>query len=298
MDIALNIDKNYVKYCAILICSIKKHNENACYHILHNDLTLEDQEEIMLHSGAGRKIIFYHVDSTKFEKLPKSQQWPEAIYYRLLIANIINKEVNKVLYLDCDILVRGSLNELFAIDMEGVGLAAVEDVLSPLAPMLENINCSPDYGYFNSGVMLINTAYWRDRKVLEDIFDFINKNVSILQHPDQDALNAIFSGKWMKLNYRWNFLRSYQNLYYDHTHMLSDYNLETKNYPVIIHFSGVKPWSPKSRSIFKFQYHEAMKVAKYEELVPKPTLLDRLEYVIIRSLDKTNIKKFRINYFL
>jgi lipopolysaccharide biosynthesis glycosyltransferase len=80
--------------------------------------------------------------------------------------------------------------------------------------------------------------------------------------------------------------------------MLSDYNLETKNYPVIIHFSGVKPWSPKSRTIFKFQYHEAMKVAKYEELVPKPTLLDRLEYVIIKSLDKSNIKKFRINYFL
>lgn len=301
INIAFNIDSKYVPFCRVLIQSILNYNSNVSFHILHSDLKSDHIEELnqsVINADINSLISFYHIDDNQFSHMPKSSQWPTTIYYRLMIANFLSNEIEKVLYLDCDILVRGSLEPLFDTCLDGFGIAAVEDVLSPIAPMIESINADPLMGYFNSGVMLINLKYWRDNDIVDKTIEFINNNLKILQHPDQDALNSVLNKSRKKLHYKWNFLKNYQNIYFRHEYLEKDVKKISLNYPIIVHFSGVKPWTSKCRSIFKYEYHEVMRQVGMSKMVPKPKLLDRFELLIVKMLDIFGLKRCRVNYFV
>ncbi|MBY7919502.1 glycosyltransferase family 8 protein [Vibrio fluvialis] len=300
-NITFNIDSKYVVYCQILIKSILNHNDRINFHILHSGLSDIDKEQIsssVSNADVQSKVDFYYVDDTTFSHMPKTSQWPTTIYYRIMIAELLSENIDKVLYLDCDILVRGSLDNLFNTCLDGYGVAAVEDILSPIAPMIESINADPLMGYFNSGVMLLNLKYWRENNVVEKIIKFINDNLDIIRHPDQDAINSILNMNWKKVHYKWNFLKNYQNIYFCKEHLDKDLNKQSINYPVIVHFSGVKPWSSKCRSAFKFEYHNVMRQLGMNEDIPKATLFDKLEYIVVKLLDATGLKKCRVNYFV
>ncbi|MGR5154517.1 glycosyltransferase family 8 protein [Photobacterium swingsii] len=295
--IALNIDDNYVDYCCVFITSCLTYN-NAHFHILHNGLNEARIEQIKLSISDKGSVSFYEVDSNSFKNMPVSNQWPEAIYYRILIPQLLPSSVERVLYCDCDVMIRGSIDELWNIELEGYSIAAVEDVLSPIAPMSERLGCNPNLGYFNSGVMLLNVDYWRKNNVTDLALNYIQENLDTIKHPDQDALNYVLNKSWKRIHYKWNFLSSYQNLYYDKEHLYSDYLKKIKNFPIIIHFSGVKPWSSKCRSIYKYEYVKFMKNSNVCIPLPKNTLVDYVELAIVNVLDKAKIRKKRINYFL
>jgi lipopolysaccharide biosynthesis glycosyltransferase len=298
--IALNIDSNYVSYCSILIKSILKYNQGITFHILHNGLKDKEKNiiERRIDIDSINKVFFYLVDSSHFKNMPKSIQWPEAIYYRLIIPQLLGENIKKVLYLDCDIMVRGSLNELFETNLSSFGIAAVEDVLSPISPMIEALGADPTFGYFNSGVLLINLEYWKENAITEKTLDFINDNLDVIQHPDQDALNYVLNKNWKKIHSKWNFLRGFQDRYYSKEHLLKDSNKESINYPIILHFSGVKPWSSRCRSIYKFEYHEIMREAGFENLIPNLDLKDHAEELVVRFLHKNKMRWCKTNYYV
>ncbi|EJG1083039.1 glycosyltransferase family 8 protein [Vibrio parahaemolyticus] len=298
INIALNIDENYVDYCRVLISSVLNYNKCVSFHILTNNLSAVSQKSITEQLNSKSFVYFYNIDSSHFEGMPKSVQWPEAIYYRLLVAEVLPKELKKVLYCDCDILFRGSIEDLWAVDIESYGVAAVEDVLSPISPMVENIGCNPMIGYFNSGVMLINLDFWRDRKVSQRTLNYIRENINVIKHPDQDALNYVLNNDWLKIHTRWNFLAPFQNSYYSHQHLMADYKKISKFYPIIVHFSGPKPWHPSCKSIYKFEYFELSQKFGVHDIVPKLRTKDYLEYYLLHSMNNFGIRPLKVNYFL
>jgi len=229
--------------------------------------------------------------------MPVSNQWPEVIYYRLLIPEILPSDIELVLYCDCDILIRGDISGIFNENLEDYSVAAVEDILSPIAPMSINLGCNPEYGYFNSGVLLINLNYWRERNITRKCLKFINENLHIIKHPDQDALNAILNKSWKRLQYRWNFLDSYQAQYYCKEHMMSDFDKANDFYPIIVHFSGVKPWNEKCRSIYKIEYHEYFLDHRVSITKPEHSFFQKVKHAIIVFFDKIGIRKNKVNYY-
>jgi lipopolysaccharide biosynthesis glycosyltransferase len=296
--IALNIDKNYVNYCCVLMMSFIHNNNELYFHILNNDLEIGDQNRIRdIVNDTDSEVSFHFVDDKKFDGFPVSNQWPAAIYYRLLIPELLPAELEKVLYCDCDVMVRGSIDELWDLDISEYGVAAVEDVLSPITPMVEQLGCNPDFGYFNSGIMLINLSFWRKNDISESALSYLRNNLEKIKHPDQDALNYVLNKCWYRLHYKWNFLSTYQNLYYDREHLLADYNKTIVNYPKIIHFSGVKPWNSRCRSIFKFEYIKFSNDAKVNIDFNRHKFAEYVEYVAVLLLDKFKLKKCKVNYY-
>jgi lipopolysaccharide biosynthesis glycosyltransferase len=296
-NIILNIDNKYVDYCCVFIISCLKYNE-AKFHILHNGLDCKSIEKIKSICEPKGNVSFYQIDSSLFKNMPVSEKWPEAIYYRILISEVLPKDIKRVLYSDCDVMIRGCIDELWETELEGFSVAAVEDVLSPIAPMSEILGCDPYNGYFNSGVMLINLDYWRENNISNKCLDYINDNLNIIKHPDQDALNYVLNNTWKRVHCKWNFLSAYQNLYYDEYHLMADYEKKIKNYPVVIHFSGVKPWSSKCRSIYKYEYFKVITDSELDMVPPKKTYKDIIEFFLVFFLDKINLRKKKVNYFL
>ena len=169
-DNTLNIccctDDNYAQYCAVMLCSLFENNRgnNIIVHILISTLSESNTKGLKnLGFRYGANILFHKVDSAKLSGCQYRIKRPlsEAAYYRVLLASIL-KDVDKILYLDCDIIVKGNIRELFEIEMDNYALAAVQEPVE--IEEVHRLQLSIPYGesYFNSGVLLINLNYWRE----------------------------------------------------------------------------------------------------------------------------------------
>lgn len=173
-------------------------------------------------------------------------------YARLFISSVLPDNLNRILYLDCDIILNQSLEELWNIDMQGKTLAALKDAFSSWYRM--NIDLKPKDIMFNSGVMLIDVNRWKEQKVEEKLLQFIQNKKGIIQQGDQGALNAILSHDTYCFEPRFNSV----TIYYDFSYKeLLTYRKPPEFYseeeikeaienPVIIHFTtsflSRRPW--------------------------------------------------------
>lgn len=177
-------------------------------HILVNHLSLINQTKILklFSKYDNAQCVFHEVNvdllknckyRTKLHKLSK------AAYYRVLLASIL-KDVDRVIYLDCDMVVLSDLVPLLNIDMQNFGIAAVEDYGLPYnQEHFAQLEFSEGDKYFNSGFLLINLAYWRQHKIEKALIEFSESDRKVFFH-DQDALNFVFRGSWIRLEPKWN----------------------------------------------------------------------------------------------
>lgn len=179
------------------------------------------------------------VDVTRFSGLSGFETCgyiSKTAYARFLIPFVLPEGVRRVLYLDTDIIVTGDLRPLWEMDLNGATLGAVEDTNFNEAIRrgkltVDQVPRVP--AYFNSGVLLIDLDRWRERQVSERALQYIADHPQLL-YPDQDALNAVCDGEWLKLDAQWNFQ--------DHLR-ISIADMAPEQRPAIVHFvTKVKPW--------------------------------------------------------
>lgn len=298
IHIACNIDSKYTRYCGVLMVSLFENNKNEHIkiHILCYHLTKENKQDLKdIATYYNNEVQFYDVDESTFVGFPISEQWPIVIYFRLILPNIIDQTVDKILYVDCDIIFRGPIQELMNIELNNYVIGAVEDGISPYAPIIEELGYDPKYYYFNSGSLLINLPLWRNLQISQKCIEYIKTHHVI--HPDQDALNAILYDKWLRLSYKWNNMSHLHTKYMNMHFFLMDKQKKTRNYPIIIHYTGEKPWYSNCKNPFKDEFFEYQARTKWANCIPRHTLYDKIEYLISIILDKLCIRK-RNPYYL
>lgn len=177
-----------------------------------------------------------------------------AAYYRLLIPELLPPQIEKVIYLDCDLVVRGNLEQLWQNDIGDYYVLAVQDILirnvgNPLGLLnYKELEIPPNLEYFNSGVLVINVKKWRANKVRIKAIKYLKKNRDFIRYPDQDVLNALFAGQWGKLDYRWNFIipHALEYSYWQAIQFSVDFYNTLIYDPYIIHFTTErKPWNSR-----------------------------------------------------
>ena len=112
-------------------------------------------------------------------------------YARLFVSSVLPSDFKRVLYLDCDIIIAQSLEELWNLDMHGKTIAALKDAFSKWYRV--NVDLEPNDIMFNSGVMLIDLDKWKEHKVEERLMKFISEKNGKIQQGDQGALNAVLT---------------------------------------------------------------------------------------------------------
>lgn len=233
IHIAFGIDTNFARGMGICITSVILNNleKNIVFHIFTdnmNEADLEKLEELTKYKNVGIKI--YYIDSNVFKTLPTTMAWSEAIYYRFIMGKVLYGSVDKVLYVDADILCVGSLDELIQIDMKENIIIAIEDNYAGRQERIEYLAIQ-NGKYFNSGVMYIDINRWNDEEIAEKSLDLLLQNPGKYKSFDQDVLNILLDGKTYFANEKWNYI----------------YNLGYMNHEIpsgrkLIHFTGDKPW--------------------------------------------------------
>ena len=205
INICYSSDKNYAKYLSLSLASVltsKTPEDIIHFYILDGGIGKKDKEKILsLKNIADCRISFVSVDTDKFNSCPmhNSKRLTISAYYRLVISDLL-PEVEKIIYLDCDMEIKHSLCELFNTDISQYPLAMVDDVASEKHKKRLNLD-----EYFNSGMLLMNLNYLRKINFTHKIFDWINVHQDELKLHDQDVLNLYFAGKIKKLDEIWNF---------------------------------------------------------------------------------------------
>ena len=273
MDIVCSTDSCYVMQTGIMLTSLFENNREADIrvHVLHNGIDSNSLALIeRIACAYGQKITFYLVDESLFSAFPIGRDGQNthvgtsyATYYRLFLSELLPNDINRVLYLDGDIIVTDSLNELWVTDIHDKAIAAVPDSYNNKIEHYNRLHYPQPMGYFNAGVLLINLDYWRTNNVVSAFCQYASARPDSLYCHDQDILNYVFRESKITLPLRYNMLNEY---WFDIRHSVVSWEFDNQmrygqQRPAIIHYTGLpKPWFSNCRHPMKpeFERYRAM----------------------------------------
>lgn len=247
INIAYSCNNQWADKLAVTLTSTLLHaskNDTYRFFILDGGITKENKKNLAkIKSKINFQIEYIPVNKELFVNAPLGHHFTVETYYRLKLPSLIN--VDKLLYMDVDTLVKKDLNELFNIDLENYYAGAVVDENS----YYKNIHKLPIKRYFNAGVLLLNLRKIREDNLEEKFFEFINNHSDQISWVDQCVLNAVFAENVKFLDRKFNFqhhssLEQTKKLY-----------KEQKNNIVILHYvAQKKPWNFEKSIELIFEY--------------------------------------------
>lgn len=289
MDIVCSTDNNFLLYLGVAICSICENNGGQAlyFHIIvGNDVT--DSRKAMLADMASRygsRISFYSINESVLAEFPVGQpgQPPHitpAAYYRLFLASLLPDDIDKVLYLDCDILNVSGLSDLWGMDISGYAIAAAPDMYTCERSVYDRLGYPVSLGYFNSGVMLVNLKYWRDNNIQEEFMKFWYEHPERVLFHDQDILNFVLRNRKKTVHLKFNVQEPMLHKVLPLPDSFKSEIEEALSSPVIIHFTTPsKPWVSGCKHPYKkayFKIHELSGLPKFKIVRRKISLYWRL----------------------
>lgn len=209
-------DENYLPFLSVTISSIVKNSSPDYIYdikVLCFDSSVINQDKIKFLETSNVRIEFVSVKNKVLginNHLDEVRDYyTQAIFYRLFISSMY-KELDKVIYLDSDIVLLSDIKDLYNIDLGDNILGVVRDDIVANNPAFkiytkDALGINHDE-YFNSGVLLMNLKEYRKNKIEEIFIEILNKSGFHSLAPDQDYLNVACKNKVKYLDKGWNFM--------------------------------------------------------------------------------------------
>jgi len=266
MNLLVTLDSKYIKPLKVMLTSLFINNQSEKFdiYLIHSrikDEEITDVERFV--EGYGQKLFVIKIDNSYFEDAPVVFHYTKEMYYRLLAYKFLPADLDRILYLDPDILVINPIRQLYDTELDGYLYAAAHHSILPVKK-INSIRLYPYKinAYFNSGVLLMNLDL--QRKLLDEkaIFEFVEKNRSKLIMPDQDIINALYASQIKCLDEKlYNYDVRYYKYYKKITNQICDMDFILRN-TVILHFCGKrKPWTSSYSGQFYSLYKHYEKLA-------------------------------------
>ena len=301
LNIAYAPDDKYINQTIVsMVSAIESNKEHEIeFIIIYSKLSEKNINK--LNSINGCKLRLLQVDETIFTSLPLSHWVTVQAWFRIKLPDMC-KDLDKILYLDCDTLILGNLEELFNTNLEGKYFAGVKDVWG-VDKYCKRLNMQSRV-YVNSGMLLFNAKYCREENFFEKIVEFATNNAKIIEFCDQDSINKIGDEKKVVLHPKFNFMDTWwRGGYYEFEGQEEQEYFEAKENPVIAHLTGLKPAFKGCGNILKERWWEYAKLTNiYNELIqdyeqskePTEPLKDKIFSIKNRYEGKVKIKVLTI----
>lgn len=231
-------DNHFTVLLATLLKSMEQTHrsaENIDVYIVDDSISVGNKKKITSSLDGGIiNLIWLPMDDVipKNMKIPFDRStYPKNIHTRMFIPHFIPQHIDKIIYLDVDMILMKDISELWNIGLGDHVVAAVQDSYVQTfghswvgIRNYEALGFAPETKYFNSGLLIINTKKWREENCAEKVMKCISENDKFTNFPDQYGLNVILSSQWLQLDSRWNTFAS-----------------DACKDPFLIHFIGRKP---------------------------------------------------------
>ena len=260
MNVVMAFNTGFLLPAITAIYSLLINNDDIHLRILYVDLS--DSSKIVLDRltklGMNNSIEYIRIEGELLKKIKvQTGRWRQETFFRYYVTEVL-PELDRVLWLDADILVRGSIKELYNTDFEGKSFAGVWDVTSN---PLERLGLND---YINAGILLINAEKLKRTGEINKFWELVASPDYAADLPDQDALNIVFNKDIKIIDIIWNTF-----LYVPEEH--ADNLIENS---IIIHYiSKYKPWNVEDTEYFVkvFEHYRAAEafVKEYWDICDK-----------------------------
>ena len=211
IPIFLSSDNNYAPYIATTIASICDNTAAFCeFYILDGGIKTDNKTKIktLMEQYNNFSIEYINIDTEKyFKNFVTNSYITLPTYYRFIIPQL-KLNLERILYLDVDIIVKGDIQELFNTNLDNKVLGAIKDLGDSyyIKRLKFNVEIDPSHTYFNAGVLLIDCKKWREQNISEKLFNTEKKYRGKLLCNDQDVLNKVFENNYKMLLEKFNAL--------------------------------------------------------------------------------------------
>lgn len=234
-NIAIAPNKPYANYMMVLMQSLFETNSDKklFFYVLYHELSERERNRIQVFVETnGADISFVLVENELFSGFPMEERFSSEAYFRLIVQDVLPKEVDRLLYLDCDMIVTGDINELYHTELEDKYFAA--------CGFSTQCECGDE---FNSGMLLFDMEKMR-RDISLKTYQALTKRLSSDFYLDQALLNAQFAKDGVKYVWKqkYNFTCPFYRKFADKIKKeMPSYTLEDI---VVVHFAGpgIRPW--------------------------------------------------------
>ncbi|MDR2624080.1 MAG: glycosyltransferase family 8 protein [Methanobrevibacter sp.] len=306
LEIALTSDDNFIMQMGVCIISIMENNSNFFdkinIHILNNGISDENIEKLSLLENQYKKLscIYYDVEFIKkiipeFGKYNSAQHLGFSTYSRLFLSSLV-RDIDKILYLDSDIVVNDSLFEFYNVDFDDNYMVGILDTLPYF--IQKKIGMDSNSLFVNAGVLLIHLRRWRTENIEKKFIKILNEFSSQNAINDQNIINKALSGEMiildrLKYNATPNIFfigyDKFKKLEYllDNSYVVGQENLKTlsddeikkekkklfkeaRENPTIIHFLGggfwTRPWEDNCNHPFSYKFIEYKNISPWKDV--------------------------------
>lgn len=263
LNVLYQSDDNYAIYMGVSIVSLlennKEHKGEINVFIIDDSIADDNKSKLEILVNSYNRCKLFFLDG---ESILQDKEITEAFFYtgnrknthsylKLFLDNLLPQVNGRIIYLDCDTAVTGTIAPLLDIDMQGNPIGMVKDSLVTKSKLSVGLNETDNY--YNSGVILIDLDIWRKKQCSKRILKHV-KEVGTYGTVDQDILNVEFKGEIITLPPEYNLQPlhleySYQNYTKVYRHLDDYYNRKELEYavenPAIIHYLrylGESPW--------------------------------------------------------
>lgn len=233
--------------------SVLEHNPDIAVVVLcDSSVDAQDWEKVRASVPAGSSLERITVENP-YASFGSTSSLPVSIYLRFLVPSVLGDRFRVALYLDADVVVRGSLDEFFELDFAGCSVIACPDqfwrITGAVITDWARLGVDGHSLYFNSGVMLIDVVRWRERKVTERASELAQTERLLFM--DQCALNLALHNDWRPAPLKFNAFHAGLTLTGGLSVLAPADVAEARTSPVISHFcGGSKPWTTPPDSPF------------------------------------------------
>lgn len=212
----LAADDNYARPMAVTIASAL-HNLDSEWsvtlYLLSDNISSAKKrriENVVTTSPADGSLKWIDLNVEVLSRVPYQDRLSRTVYAPLWIPELLPDYCNKALYLDCDLLVRESISELWRRPLRDKALMATRDLWIPHLSSKNGVSnhakpgVAPDAPYFNSGVLIYNVEKWRKHDLRSKCTEYLFNNRYDIGMEDQEVMNAVLANDWSPLPLPWN----------------------------------------------------------------------------------------------
>lgn len=304
INVLYQFNDAYAPYAGVSIVSLFENNrdiEDLYVYIIGDKISSENK--CILQETAQdyhRSLIF--LDAAPIIHRLKELNVPQyrgshATNMKLFLPDILDSSVERILYIDADTAVIGSIRSLENFNMNGCPIAMAYDSLGRRHAL--QIGLQSKDAYFNAGIILIDLKQWKIDKCTQRIIDHVQKVRAHYMAPDQDLLNIVLKGQITVLPPEYNFqpvhyrykTNLYQRMLAPQIYYSPEALTSASSAPVILHFFrflGEFPWNQNSSHPYRDIFSQYLSLSKWKDKYkPKPTQSNwifRLEKIFYRFL--------------
>lgn len=241
MNILVSVNKKYLDKIMTTLFSLSNHVKcDVDVYLMNRSLSKNDIDKLKsyLKNKCNFNLFEINVENNPLDNLPVYYHMSIETYYRLLAQFLLPKNLDRVLWLDADIIILKNIDDFYFQDFENKSLIACTDIKfesERIKEIKEKVGIPIEHKYFNAGVILFNLEKLRKETTENEIVNICNYLQPKVILMDQDILNYFYS-----FNVKYDDMNKYNFQVVDRENI---YPNELENIHILHYSSGKKPWN-------------------------------------------------------